>query len=184
MEDVYPGPGLPDKEPDVTFGVTPSIIDYKIFKQSDENKMIEIDRTREVVAPVDKVWQLVGDLEHEQKYWDALRNVKILQKKDNLTVEREATIRRGPMGEAKSIQMLSLDPEKKISTLTLTKGPILGTRKIVLSQLDDGKKTKIDVSWRFDMKGVPGFALGFVKDNISEVTEKALAGIAHDSEKR
>lgn len=28
------------------------------------------------------------------------------------------------------------------------------------------------------MKGVPGFALGFVEDNVSEATEKALEQIA------
>jgi len=72
--------------------------------------MIEINKSQEVVAPVEKVWQFVGDLENEQKYWTVLRNVKILRKKDSLTVEREATIQRGPMGEAKSLQTLSIDP--------------------------------------------------------------------------
>jgi len=70
---------------------------------------------------------------------------------------------------------------QKTSTLTMTKGPMLGTRKVILSSIEDGKKTKIDVSWRFEMKGVPGFAHGFVKDNISEVTEKALDAIAEES---
>ncbi len=31
------------------------------------------------------------------------------------------------------------------------------------------------------MKGVPGFALGFVKDNISEVTERALQQIGQEA---
>ncbi len=110
--------------------------------------MIEIAKSQEAPAPVEKVWQLIGDLENEQKYWTVLRNVKILNKKDSLTVEREATIRRGPMGEAKSIQLLSLDPAKKTSTLTMTKGPMLGSRKISLTSVDDGKKTKIDVNWQ------------------------------------
>jgi len=144
--------------------------------------MIEINKSQEVVAPVEKVWQFVGDLENEQKYWTVLRNVKILRKKDSLTVEREATIQRGPMGEAKSLQTLSIDPVQKMSTLTMTDGPMLGTRKVVLNSVD-GKKTKIDVSWKFELKGIPGFAQGFVKDNISDVTEKAIATIAQDSEK-
>jgi len=69
-----------------------------------------------------------------------------------------------------------------MSTLTMTDGPMLGTRKVVLNSVD-GKKTKIDVSWKFELKGIPGFAQGFVKDNISDVTEKAIATIAQDSEK-
>jgi carbon monoxide dehydrogenase subunit G len=142
--------------------------------------MIEISKTLEVAAPVDKVWQLVGDLEMEQKYWPVLKNVKILSK-DNLSVKREATIQRGPMGDAKSVQTLVLDPARKTSMLTMTEGPMLGERKIVLSTLDDGKKTQIRVDWRFELKGIPGFAQGFVKDNISEGTEKALSSIGSDA---
>ena len=141
--------------------------------------MIEISKSQEVVAPVDKVWQLVGDLEHEQRYWTVLKNVKILEK-DTLSVKREATIQRGPIGEAKSVQTLVLDPVRKISTLTMTEGPMLGERKIMLTSLDDGKRTKIDVNWHFELKGIPGFAQGFVKNNISDVTEKALSAIASD----
>jgi len=138
--------------------------------------MIEITKNREVAAPVDKVWQLIGDLEHEQKYWTVLKNVQIL-KKDTLSVKREATIQRGPIGDAKSVQTLVLDPVRKISTLTMTEGPMLGERKIALTALDNGK-TKISVDWQFELKGIPGFAQGFVKDNISEVTAKALSSIA------
>ncbi len=144
-------------------------------------QMIEITKTQEVSAPENKVWKLIGDLEGEQKYWAVLRNVKILKRKDDFTVEREATIKRGPMGEAKSFQVLKLDPEKKVSTLTMTKGPMLGERKIALTHLDSGKRTRIEVQWHFELKGIPGFAQGFVKDNISEVTETALAEIATDA---
>jgi carbon monoxide dehydrogenase subunit G len=143
--------------------------------------MIEIHKSEEVAAPVEKVWRVVGDLENEQKYWPVLRNVKILQKKDEFTLDREATIQRGPLGEAKSFQTLSIDPAQKVSTLTMTKGPLLGSRKITLSSIDDGKKTRLDASWQFEIKGIPGFAQGFVKDNISEVTEKALATIAEEA---
>ena len=36
--------------------------------------------------------------------------------------------------------------------------------------------------WDFEMKGVPGFALGFVKDSISDGTDKALELIAKKAE--
>jgi len=146
--------------------------------------VIEISKSQEALAPTEKVWQVLSDLENEQKYWTELRNVKILHKKDGLTVEREATIQRGPMGGAKNLQTLTIDPSTKTSTLTMTKGPMLGSRKITLSSMDGDKKTKIQVHWQFELKGVPGFAQGFVKDNISEVTEKALAAIAEESQRR
>jgi carbon monoxide dehydrogenase subunit G len=145
--------------------------------------MIEISKSLEISAPIEKVWSIVGDLEHEQKYWSTLNNVKILGRKDESTVEREATIRRGPLGEAKSTQTLSVDSAKKISLLTLTKGPMLGTRKISLSSLEGGTKTRIDANWQFELKGAPGFAQGFVKDAVSEAPENALAAIAQDAQK-
>jgi hypothetical protein len=137
--------------------------------------MITINKSQEVSASLGSVWDVVSDLDHEHDYWDALKATKVLSRKD-YSIEREVTITRGPMGRTKSVQTLVLEPMKS-TTLTMTKGPMLGTRKLVLSSLD-GNRTRIDVSWEFEMKGVPGFALGFIQENISQVTEKALALIA------
>jgi len=128
---------------------------------------------------VEVVWGIISDLDNEHKNWDLLKDVKILGKKAN-SVEREVKIRRGPMGEAKSVQTLSVDSAKKLTILTMTKGPMLGARKISLHTIHDNK-TRIDVDWEFEMKGVPGFALGFVKDNISKVTEESLQRIAEQA---
>jgi carbon monoxide dehydrogenase subunit G len=141
--------------------------------------MIEINKSQEIQAPVDVVWKLVADLDNEHKDWSLLRDVKTLSKTDN-SVEREVKIRRGPMGEAKSVQTLVVDSAEKSTMLTITKGPMLGTRKIILNKLSQGR-TKVDVNWAFEMKGVPGFAMGFVKDNIAGVTEEALSKIAEEA---
>jgi carbon monoxide dehydrogenase subunit G len=142
--------------------------------------MVEINKSQEAHAPIETVWKAISDVEGEQKYWPVLKNVKILSRNGN-TIEREATIRRGPLGEAKSTQTLVVDPQEKSTALKMTKGPMLGTRKIALSSISKDR-TKIDVIWQFEMKGVPGFALGYVKDNISEATEKALREIATETE--
>src|SRR5579862_9737200 len=143
--------------------------------------MVEIEKSQEVNASIDFVWKLVSDLDNEHKSWSFLKDVKQLRKTEN-SIEREAKVRRGPMGEAKSLQTLTIHPSKKSTELSLTKGPMLGARKIALSDLGDGR-TKIDLSWKFEMKGVPGFEVGFVKDNLSEVTEKSLKAIAQEAEK-
>lgn len=142
--------------------------------------MIEIRKTHEADAPIDAVWKRVSDLDNEHKDWPLLRDVKILAKTGN-SVDREVKIRRGPMGEAKSMQTLVVDPATKSTNLTMTRGPMLGTRKISLSKISDDR-TKIDVDWEFEMKGVPSFALGFVKDNIANVTAKSLEQIALEAE--
>lgn len=141
--------------------------------------MIEINKTQEVQAPMEAVWKVVADLDNEHKTWPFLRDVKILGKTDN-SIEREVKIRRGPMGEAKSVQTLVVDLSDRSTTLTMTKGPMLGRRKIVLTKLSE-ERTKIVVNWEFEMKGVPGFAMGFVKDNIADVTDKALSKMAEEA---
>jgi ribosome-associated toxin RatA of RatAB toxin-antitoxin module len=140
---------------------------------------IQISKSKEVRASVTKVWSLVADLDDEHKPWPMLRSVKVLSRSKD-TLEREVKIRRGPMGEAKSTQTLTADPARLVTTLTMTKGPMLGTRTIALTKVGDNE-TKIDVDWTFEMKGVPSFALGFVKDNISGATETALAQIAKEA---
>ncbi len=96
--------------------------------------MITITKSGEVAARIDDVWNLISNVDNEQKYWPTLKNIKILGRRDN-TIEREATISRGPFGNAKSVQTLVLDRKEKSINLILMKGPMLGTRKISLSSL-------------------------------------------------
>jgi hypothetical protein len=47
---------------------------------------------------------------------------------------------------------------------------------------EDG--TRIDVTWEFELSGIPGFANSFVKNNISTITENALTRIVEDAERQ
>lgn len=105
--------------------------------------------------------------------------MKILRRDGN-TIEREATIMRGPMGNTKSVQTLVLDP-KRSTTLRITKGVLIGTRRISLSPSNEGR-TRIEITWEFEFNSIPEFAHSFVKNNISTITENALSQIADDAE--
>jgi ribosome-associated toxin RatA of RatAB toxin-antitoxin module len=142
--------------------------------------MIKINKNREISAPVGLVWDVISNMDNEQKYWPTLKDIKVLSREGN-TIKREATITRGQFGNAKSLQTVIIDPKEKSVTVNMTKGPMLGTRKTTLEFLGEDK-TKIEVGWEFEMKGVPSFALGNVEDAISKTTEKALAKIAEDAE--
>jgi ribosome-associated toxin RatA of RatAB toxin-antitoxin module len=142
--------------------------------------MIKINKNREISVPVDLVWDVISNMDNEQKYWSTVKDIKVLRRDGN-TIEREATITRGPFGNAKSLQTVIIDPKEKSITVNMTKGPMRGTRKTTLVFLSEDK-TKIEVAWEFEMKGVPEFALSFVEDSISNTTEKALAKIAEDAE--
>ena len=135
--------------------------------------------TREVSTTNDGAWEVVSDTEKEKRYWPVIQDMKILSRDGN-TIEREATIMRGPMGNTKSIQTLVLDP-KKSTTLKMTQGLLIGSRKIFLSP-SNGGKTRIEIRWELEPNGIPEFAHSFVKNNISAMTENALSHIAQDAE--
>ena len=137
--------------------------------------MIRIVKTREVAASVDQIWDLISNLEDETRYWPVIKSTRILSRSLN-KIEREATILRGPMGNVKSIQTLLLKPKKSL-TLQMTKGPLIGTRTIILDPIGRGR-ARIDIVWKFDLEGIPAFAESFVRNNISDLTEKALAMIS------
>ena len=142
--------------------------------------MIKISKSREVASSVDRVWDAISNLENEKQYWSVLKDIRILRRDGN-TIERETTILRGPMGDMKSLQTLILSPRTS-TILKMTKGPLIGTRKIILDSSSE-KKTTIDVTWEFELEGIPEFAYSFVKDNISRVTENALTQIAKETER-
>ena len=142
--------------------------------------MIRISKSREVASSVDRVWDAISNLDNEKKYWSVIKDIKVLRRDGN-TIEREATIMRGPMGDVKSLQTLILDPRAS-TILKMTKGPLIGTRKIVLNSSGE-KRTRIDVMWEFELEGIPEFAHSFVKDNISRLTENALTQIEDDAER-
>ena len=135
--------------------------------------------SREVASTNDRTWDVISDIESEKRYWPVIEDVKILRR-EGTTIKREATIMRGPMGSIKSIQTLVLNP-KRSTSLTITKGVLIGTRKIALSPLRGGK-TRIEITWEFELNSTPEFAHSFVRNNISTMTENALSQIAQDAE--
>jgi carbon monoxide dehydrogenase subunit G len=146
----------------------------------DDARVIKIAKSREISSSIDQVWDTISNLDNEGKHWSVIKNVKVLRRDEN-TIEREATIMRGPMGNVRSLQTLILDPKKSI-TLRMTEGVLIGTRTMVLNP-SDKNRTRIDVTWEFELVRIPGFARSFVKNRISEVTEGALTQLAEEAER-
>jgi uncharacterized protein YndB with AHSA1/START domain len=55
----------------------------------------EIRVSREISAPVNKVWAIVSDIDNEAKYWSIIKNITNINKTDTIT-EREVTVQAGP----------------------------------------------------------------------------------------
>jgi hypothetical protein len=141
--------------------------------------MVEIiNISKEISAPLDRVWDIISKVDDDEpRYWQGLNAVYNVRKKGNI-VEREVA---GGLRDLKGRQTVVLYPKKAIE-LTLTEGPMIGTRIITLipSRSDNETiTTRVNVSW--DIKLSDNFSLlfrGVVTERIAEATEEAIDRIA------
>jgi ribosome-associated toxin RatA of RatAB toxin-antitoxin module len=134
--------------------------------------MITVNASREMSAPVDRIWNIVADVDNEPKYWRGTKTVKNISKAEN-KIEREVTI---AFRDSKCRQTVMLNPKKSVEIM-ITEGPIRGTKTVTLSPLGN-LKTRIDVVWNIKLAGFLGMFTGMVKRHIAEGTEEALVRIA------
>jgi len=141
-------------------------------------KTININASRVVAAPLDKVWDVVSDVDNDPKYFEQYRDIRNISKEGN-KIEREVTV---GIHKDKARQTIVLNPKKSVE-LTIPQGPIQGTRITTLSRIDVGR-TRIDVSWNFIPSGAPASALRVVKSEMTGLTKRALQKIADELEKK
>jgi len=124
-----------------------------------------------VAAPLDRVWDIVADIDNEPRYWHGTKTVKNISRSGN-TIEREVTL---AFKDAKCRQTVVLNPKRSVE-IAITEGPLKGTKVVTLSPR--GNNTKIDVVWDIKLAGFLGMFTGMVKKHIAEGTEEALERIA------
>lgn len=133
--------------------------------------MANVKVSREIAAPLDKVWAIVSDVDNEPQYWHGTKSVINISKEGNV-IKREAVI---AFKDSKTMQTITLNPNTSVET-KITEGPILGTKIVTLSSAGD--KTRVDVAWDFKLAGFLGMFSGMVKKHINEGSEQALERIA------
>jgi carbon monoxide dehydrogenase subunit G len=134
--------------------------------------MVEINASREVPVPLDRIWDVVSDVESEPRYWRDLHAVYNVRRNGNV-IEREVTV---GFQNSKGRQIVELHPKKSIE-VTLTEGPMIGTRIMTLIPSSD-ETTKVNVSWDVKLSGIPLLFRGVVRERIADGTEEALDRIA------
>jgi hypothetical protein len=144
----------------------------------DKMVAVTVDESCEIFSGVEEVWALVSDTDRDEEHWGAIRDVKVTKREGN-TIEREATV--GPRGH-KTKQTLSLDPKRSIQ-LRFTGDGLAGQRDVWLVPLGE-RDTRVDVSWRLEVSGVPSFVQGLVKSQISRSTRDALKRFKEEAEQR
>lgn len=127
--------------------------------------------SRNVSAPIDKVWNIISNIGNDPKYWNQIHIVNIISKTGN-TIQADSTL--GPFS-AKGHEIVVLHPRQSVITniTNITQGPITGTRTVTLTPLSVNS-TRIDLSWNIDISRIPFFAKVFAKDNFMKSTEQAL----------
>jgi ribosome-associated toxin RatA of RatAB toxin-antitoxin module len=138
--------------------------------------MITINTSREVSASLDRIWNIIADVDNEPKYWHGTKTVKNISR-DNNRIEREVTI---AFKDSKCRQTVLLNPNKSVEII-ITEGPIKGTKTVMLHPLDN-RKTRIDVVWKIKLTGFLSIFSGMVKGHISKGTDEALVRIAEAAE--
>lgn len=137
--------------------------------------MAEIVTSIEINAPIEKVWDLISDIDNEPKFWKGTKEVHNISKEGN-TVQREIII---AFRDQKCQQMVTLYPKEKI-VAEFTKGIIDGSKTIVLKSLNN--HTKLEAKWDIRLTGIMGMFTGMVKKHIKDGTNLALHNIKKELE--
>src|SRR5215831_17421884 len=91
--------------------------------------MVEIKASRQINAPLEKVWTIVSDIDNEPLYWHGTKSVRNISRNGNV-VEREVVI---SFRDSLCRQTVVLNPSSAVE-ITIKDGPMKGTKIIKLEQ--------------------------------------------------
>ena len=130
----------------------------------------------EINATVDKVWDVVSDIDNEPKFWKGTKQVKNLSKNGNI-VNREIII---AFRDQKCLQEVRLEPKEKIHA-KFTKGIISGEK--IISLIPKDEKTILRTVWDIKLTGMMMMFTGIIKKHIKSGTEEAMQSIKEEIER-
>jgi carbon monoxide dehydrogenase subunit G len=134
--------------------------------------MVTIHASRELAAPLDKVWEIVADVDREPEFWHGTKSIKNIKKIGKI-IEREVII---SFRNSICKEIVTIDPKKSVK-IRIIDGPMKGTKNIIINDVGNDK-TRIDVEWDIKLAGFLGMFTRMVKKHISEGTEEALERIS------
>ena len=137
--------------------------------------MATIDTSIGINAPVDRVWDIISDLDNEPKFWKGTKETRIISRDGNV-VTREITI---AFRDSKCMQKITIQPKEKIYA-EFTEGIIKGSKTLNLKPKDDS--SLLEANWDVKMSGLAGMFTGMIKKHIRSGTEQALKSIKQKAE--
>jgi len=137
--------------------------------------MAIIDTSIDINAPVDRVWDIISDLDNEPKFWRGTKETRIISRDGNV-VTREIVI---AFRDSKCMQKITIQPKEKIYA-EFTKGIIKGSKTLTLKPKDGS--SLLEANWDVKMSGLAGMFTGIIKKHIRSGTEQALESIKQKAE--
>ena len=130
----------------------------------------------EIKATIDKVWEVISDIDNEPEFWKGTKKVKTLSVEGDI-IKREITI---AFRDQKCLQEIQLKPKKEIKA-KFTKGILDGTKIITLKPEND--KVIMETSWEIKLSGMMNMFTSMIKNHIKSGTEQAMKSIKKEIEK-
>jgi len=138
--------------------------------------MAIIETSIEINAPLEKVWDVVSDIDNEPKFWKGTKEVRNISKEGNI-VNREIII---AFRDQKCQQEVTISPKVKIVAV-FTKGIISGSKTLNLIPKDN--QTLLQANWDIKLTGMMGMFTGMIKKHIRNGTDLALQSIKEELER-
>ena len=136
----------------------------------------KIEVSTKIQSTVDKVWDIISDIDNETKYWKGTKEIHNISKDGN-KIKREIII---AFRDSKCLQEVTLNPKEKIE-VEFTKGIIEGTKTINLKTLEG--KILLEAIWDVKLSGMMGMFTGMIKKHVKSGTEQALQAIKSEAER-
>jgi carbon monoxide dehydrogenase subunit G len=138
--------------------------------------MATIEVEIEINSTIDKVWEIVSDIDNEPKFWKGTKEVKNISKEGN-TINREITI---AFRDQKCLQQVKIYPKEKIEAKFI-KGIIEGEK--IISITAKGEKIILSTYWDIKLTGMMGMFTNMIKKHIKSGTEQAMQSIKEEIER-
>ena len=137
--------------------------------------MAIINSSIDVNASIEKVWNIISDLDNEPKFWKGTKESKTISKDGNVVV-REIII---AFRDSKCMQKITLYPKEKIYA-EFTNGILKGSKTLNLKSKENS--LWLEVEWDIKMTGLAGVFTGMIKRHVKGGTEQALELIKLEAE--
>ena len=134
--------------------------------------MVLIHAYRIVAASIDRVWDVISDIDRDPDFWRGTRQIKNISKTEN-TVEREVVI---AFRNSVCQEIVTIDQKKSIN-IEIIEGPMKGKKTIALSAIENNS-TRIDVEWDITVNGLFVIFTRIIKRHILNGTQEALERIS------